>query len=40
MAQIDDDVDARTENAPDDLPQTRGGPMIEIARREAPKMRM
>jgi hypothetical protein len=39
MAQIDDDAYARPENAPDDLPQTCGGPVIEVARREAPKMR-
>jgi hypothetical protein len=40
MAQIEDDVHARSENAPDDSPQTRCGPVVEIARREAPKMRV
>jgi hypothetical protein len=40
MTQIEDDVHARPENALDDLPQTNGGRVIEIARKEAPKMRM
>jgi hypothetical protein len=39
MTQIDDDVHARPENVPDELPQARGGPVIEVARREAPETR-
>jgi hypothetical protein len=36
MAQINDELNTRPKNEPDDLAKAHGGPLIEFARTKAP----